>query len=211
MSKRLYPCLFALILSTPVFADSGFYVGGDVGFSWAENPSEIDGLTQQAESDAIAINTPLDVDDSFNSASHGIFVGYWLRDDLAIEVNYAQVVNGAISYGFDTIANVGISADIDRVSLSLLQFYKLNDKFDLYGRIGYAESKANIESQSSSKFAVNIDFENYALDNDESTGVLAGVGVRFHPNEHYYMRVEAQYDDSLYGLKGIVMGFGYQF
>lgn len=211
MSQRLYQCLFALMLSAPAFADSGFYVGGEVGYSWAENPSEIDGFTQQAESDAININAVLNVDDSLSSISKGLFVGYWIKNYLAIEVDYARVIDGAIVYDFDRAGNVSFSADIDRLSLSILPFYKLNERFDIYGRIGYAESRAKIESSSNIQFPVRINSENYVLESDRSAGVLAGVGVRFHPNEHYYMRVEGQYDDSLYGLKGVVMGFGYQF
>ncbi len=209
MPQRLYQFLFVLMLSGPAFADSGFYVGGEVGYSWAENPSDVDAFTQQAESDAININTSLNVDESLNSASKGLFVGYWIKDYLAIEVNYARVVDGAITYDFDNVGHLGFSADIDRLSLSLLPFYKLNERFDIYGRIGYAESSAKIET-GGALITTDIDYDDYAIGDDKSAGVLAGVGVRFH-NEHYYVRVEGQYDDSLYGLRGIMMGFGYQF
>ncbi|MEE9302549.1 MAG: outer membrane beta-barrel protein [Thiotrichaceae bacterium] len=209
MPQRLYQFLFILLLSGPAFADSGFYVGGEVGYSWADNPSEVHDFTLQAESDAININTSLNVDDSLNSASKGLFVGYWIKDYLAIEVNYARVVDGAINYDFDKAGHLGFSADIDRLSLSLLPFYKLNERFDIYGRIGYAESSAKIETGGAIT-TTDIDYDDYAIGDDDSAGALAGIGVRFH-NEHYYVRVEGQYDDSLYGLRGIMMGFGYQF
>lgn len=213
MSQRLYQCLFALMLSGPAFADSGFYVGGDVGFSWADNPTEIEGFTHQAESDAVNANLSLNVDDDLSSMSQGLFAGYWVRDYLAIEVGYAQVIDGGISYRFDAAGNklgdIGLSADIDRLSVSLLPFYELNERLDIYGRIGYAESRAKIESSSVLSTSA-VDPENYVLDGERGAGILAGIGFRFH-NDHYYMRVEGQYDDSLYGLIGIVMGFGYQF
>lgn len=210
MLKRFYLCLITLILPAIAFADSGFYVGGEVGYTSTNNPSEVDGFTKQAKSDAIDLNTSLYVDDSLSSMSKGLFAGYWIKDNLAIEVGYTRVVDAGITYQFGDAGHVSLSADIDRLSLSLLPFYKINDRLDIYGRIGYAESTATLNSSSYFRRADSITPENYVLGNDKGTGLLAGVGFRYH-NDHYYMRVEGQYDDSLYGLKGVVMGFGYQY
>lgn len=209
MSHRFYQCLFALLLSGPAFADSGFYIGGEVGYSLADNPSEVNRFTRQAKLDASNFDTTLHVNDSLNGTSKGFFVGYWVKDNLAVEVGYSKVVDDAIHYDFASKGHLGFSADIDRLSLSLLPVYPLSDRFDLYGRIGYAESSAKIET-SGALYSTDISYDNYAIGDETSAGVLAGVGVRFH-NGNYFMRLEGQYDDSLYGLRGIMMGFGYHF
>ncbi len=212
--KKLHFFLIVLMLSATVHADTGFYVGGDVGFSWTDNPTEIDGLTHQAESDAVNASLSLSVDDDLSSMSQGLFGGYWVKDYLAIEAGYARVIDGNIAYRFDNasnkMGNIGISTDIDRLSISLLPFYELSERLDIYGRIGYAGSTAKIEL-SDALLIGEINHDNYVVKNKKSTGMLVGLGFRFHPNDHYYLRVEGQYDDSLYGLMGIVMGFGFQF
>lgn len=219
MKQRFHQFLFAFMLSAPAFAGSGLYMGGEIGYSYADNPGDVNRFARQAKGDAENLNTSVHIDDNLNSTSKGFFVGYWLEDYLAVEVSYGKVVDGAILYDFDEMGHLGFSADIDRYSLTLLPVYKLSDRLDLYGRIGYAESSADIETggainqvgvQTTTGESINIDYDNYSIGNETSAGVLAGVGVRFH-NDHYFMRIEGQYDNSLYGLRGIVMGFGYQF
>ena len=80
MRKVLVSAISAAILSTPVYAESGVYLFGDLGISEVDMGTPLSGLTY---------------DDSDTTTSLGI--GYSLTDNFALEVGYVDLGEAKIS------------------------------------------------------------------------------------------------------------------
>jgi len=198
--------LASFLLYSP-FSNADFYIGGTVGYSWAAD-GDTSNISQEAE------NTIVDIDDDPSSMLKGVFVGYQAKW-LGVEVDYARVMNGTIAIrGFDRAgkdAFINSSIEIDRLSLSILPLYSVNENWDVYGRVGYGYSEVSYQYKATRSFK----FRDDRVEHINTEGLLGGVGIRFH-NEHYDMRVEAQRDFT--GIHSIGphmdslnLGFGYRF
>lgn len=117
--------LSALMASSSVWAggmgDQGFYAGFGVG-------------TGKPDISAVAPNT-------LSSNSSTVFdglVGYKFNKNLAVEGQYGGL--GKVK------TTAGGSAKGDAASLAVVGMMPVGDKFDLYGKLGYADAKTKISA-----------------------------------------------------------------
>ena len=228
------------MLAVSAHADSGLYVGLGVGYSFPENLSGIEELTHTAKNEDGNTNegskgqsvhggweasnfSYVQTEKDLGSVARGLFVGYE-KDWYAIELDYSKVISADFKLHFDaqlesSIAGAakkrwlgesytGADVDVERLSLSFLAISALNNSYDLYGRIGYAGS--TIDYTALRWGPALVDDSKYVLENDSSTGLLLGVGLRWS-EDNTSLRLEAQYDDSLQGMAGVVGSYVYRF
>lgn len=108
-----------------------------------------------------------DFDDS--KASYGGFLGYGFNQFFAVELGYRFLGKFEV-YGSDV--------KVKQTHLSVVGSYPLNNRLDVYGRLGYN----NLDANSSSR--------NVAVDADD--GGLYGIGLNYNFNQQMSGRVEVQ-------------------
>ncbi|MFY0676549.1 MAG: porin family protein [Neptuniibacter sp.] len=119
----LSSALAATLLSSTVFADSNFYLGGSIG---------------QTEVDYVPEAGATVTDDS--DTSWKIFGGYNINENFAVEVAYQDLGdNSAVVLGQPTYI------DGDALSISLVGKLPINDQFGLFGKLGYADVEADAD------------------------------------------------------------------
>jgi opacity protein-like surface antigen len=109
--------------------------------------------------------------DAFDDSetSYGAFLGYGFNRFFAVELGYRELGK------FDV---VGGNVKAKQTHLSVIGSYPLNNRLDLYGRLGYS----NLDASSSSPY-VSVDAED---------GGLYGVGLNYNFTPQLSGRIEAQ-------------------
>lgn len=140
----------AILSSTAVAADRApIYVGADFGTTKIDN-----------------------VDD--RSSSYGIFAGYQLSPQFAIEAGFRRLADYDLRVG---TANGDVT--LDQTALSVIGTLPLSSGFNVYGRLGYNHLKAKA---SLAGFGGS----------DSESGVLYGIGLGYTFSDTVSGRVEIQ-------------------
>jgi opacity protein-like surface antigen len=105
-----------------------------------------------------------------NKASIGAFLGYGFTPNVAVELGYRQ--HGKWDY-------YGSDIKIKQTHVSVIGAIPLNNKLDLYGRIGYSNAK------------VTADYRGYHGEDDTNT-TLVGIGLSTNFTANLFGRVEVQ-------------------
>jgi predicted porin len=122
-----------------------------------------------------------------NKASFGGFLGYGFNQNVAVELGYRQLGKWT---------EMGVDVKAKQTHLSVVGSYPLNPQFDVYGRLGYNQLRAEAS------------FGNATYGEDTSGG-LYGVGLNYHFTPAISGRIEVQKpssDSTNYNV-GIVFKF----
>ena len=148
--------LFIVIISLPALAQNKFYVGASIG----ENTIE--------ENNVIAGEDFDDEDTGFKA-----FGGYQFHTNFAVEANYT--VFGDTE---DTIIGIDTEVEFDSFGISLVGIAPISDRFDLFGKLGFAYWDARVKASG------------LGSDDEDGTDLAYGLGARFNFNETVSARVE---------------------
>ena len=123
MKKILVAALLSTVVTAPLAADSGGYVGVTVGRSKTDNPYPATTTTKD------------------NETVGGIFAGYQFDKNWGAEVFYANVgkLDGTCGAGC-TFTTKG-----DAVGFNLVGTAPLSDTFALYAKLGFASTKTDTQ------------------------------------------------------------------
>jgi len=128
------------------------------------------------------------IDDfSDSKASFGGFLGYGFNQNVAVELGYRQLGSWDL---------LGIDLKAKQTHLSVVGSYPLNAQFDVYGRLGYNQLRAEAKYQG-------------ATYGEDTTGVLYGIGLNYNFTPTISGRFEVQKpssDSTNYGV-GVVFKF----
>jgi opacity protein-like surface antigen len=118
--------------------------------------------------------------DDFDSTktSFGGFVGYGFNQFFAIEAGYRQLGK----YDFDVFANNRVyeaNVKAKQTHVSVIGSYPLNERFDVYGRLGYNKLRAK----------VSVLGQDAGVDDDKA---LYGIGLNYNFAPNLAGRIEAQ-------------------
>lgn len=125
--------LISGVTSQPVFADSGYYLGGSVGQAKADYPADVGFLV---------------VDDS--DTSWKVFAGYNINPNIAVEFSYQDLGETEAAVG-----NIPLYLGGETLSLSLLGKLPLGEKAQVFAKVGYVRIDADIYSPGFDTFADN--------------------------------------------------------
>ena len=140
----------AILSSAAVAADRApIYVGADLGTTKIDNIGD-------------------------RSNSYGIFAGYQLTPQFAIEAGYRRLADYDLSVG----ALRG-NVTLDQTALSVVGTLPLSNAFNVYGRLGYNHLKAKASLAG-------------ATGSDNESGVLYGIGLGYAFTGTVSGRVEIQ-------------------
>ena len=132
------------------------------------------------------------IDDiSGRNTGAGVFAGYQINENFAVEAGYARLANAD-----DVINGIKVNGKFDQVSISGLGIMPLSNGFNVYGRLGYnrVTIKASAPGFSST---------------GHTNGALYGVGVGYNFSPTIAGRVEYQKasSDSSSAVAAIVFKF----
>jgi opacity protein-like surface antigen len=118
--------------------------------------------------------------DDFDSTktSFGGFVGYGFNQFFAVEAGYRQLGK----YDFDVFANNRVyeaNVKAKQTHLSVIGSYPLNERFDVYGRLGYNKLRAK----------VSVLGQDAGADDEKA---LYGIGLNYNFAPNLSGRIEAQ-------------------
>lgn len=174
----LSSALAATLLSSSVFADSNFYLGGSVG---------------QTEVDYEAVAGTTVTDDS--DTSWKIFGGYNINENFAVEVAYQDLGdNSAVVLGQQT------NLDAEALSIALVGKLPINDQFEVFGKLGYADVEADADVPS-------LNASVSASDSD----VLYGIGAVYSVTDAVDVRLEWEHIDLANEIDTVSLGVSYNF
>ena len=159
MKKYFLTLGLVAVTATPAFAEGG-YIFGDLG----QSKIEVDYA-----------------DRSETNTSYSFGLGYALNKTFALELGYRDL--GDIKLYRDEYGT-GV-ADGSAIQLSLLAKYPVNDKVNVFGRLGFA----GVTFDSHYKYFSNNFSEDYSH-SDEQNKSLVGVGAEYILNEHLSLRAE---------------------
>lgn len=190
-------------LSTAHAADSGFYIGGSFGQS---RISDFSGSDVDRELASVGITSTTTTDDK--DTGWKAFAGYRVMKYLAVEGAYtnfgdasARVTVTAPAAG---VANVEL--ENEAWSLSVLGILPLNDKFSLFGRLGF--NVWNVEATATGTGSAT---GRYSYDED-GTDVLYGLGASYHFTPNLNLRAEwERYDFDGNDIDFVSVGLGWSF
>jgi len=112
------------------------------------------------------------IDDLGDSeTSFGGFLGYGFNQFFAVELGYRQLGKWDLGYGVDLKAK--------QTHLSVVGSYPVTPQFDIYGRLGYNDLRAEASRG-------NVTY------GDNTNGGLYGIGVGYTFNPNVSVRFEAQ-------------------
>lgn len=158
----------ALAAAAPAFGQ-GWYVGAGVG---------------QGTVDFGAVPAGVTMDDKDTTAT--VRLGYQFHRSLAVEIGYYHLgdYNLAARVGG---ADISAGAEARSVGIALVGTVPLN-RFDLYGRVGYARSELKATGSA-------LGFS--ASERDRENEWFAGIGGRFHVSREVGVFAEWQRHDKL--------------
>lgn len=122
-----------------------------------------------------------------NKTSFGGFLGYGFNQYFAVELGYRQLGKWDV---------FGIDVKAKQTHLSVVGSYPLNPQFDVYGRLGYNQIRAEAS------------YGGYSY-GDDTDGGLYGIGLNYNFTPTISGRIEAQKpsSDSTNYSAGIVFKF----
>lgn len=181
MKKVILSAAIAAVLAAPsatvLAGDTGFYAGASVG---------------QTEVDYVLVTGATINDDS--DTSWKIFVGYDLTENFAVEAAYRD-------FGENTATILGHQTKIegDAFSVSLLGKLPVNDQFNLFAKLGYADvdAKATV-SGIGSVGASDSDF-------------IYGIGADYALTDSLVVRAEWEEISTVDEISTVSVGLGYRF
>lgn len=116
MTVKCVVAMLALIVSSEVLADKGWYLGGALGQAYVDE--NIEGLQFTADSTAFRV-----------------FGGYNFNETIGLEVSYLDL--GTFRDSFDVAGEtVDVSANADGFSLAAVGTLPLSQRFSLQGKAG---------------------------------------------------------------------------
>ena len=173
----------ALGVSSAQAADTGFYVGGSLGQSTANdfNGSDID--AELFSSYGITSSTSTDDSDT----GWKVFAGYRFMKYLAVEGAYTDL-GEFTAHSTVTSPSAGIvdsSIETDAWTISALGILPLGDSFSLFGRVGVNLWSADISATGSGGGVTAS-----ASDDDDGTDWVYGVGAAWNFTNNLSLRGE---------------------
>src|SRR4051812_37856417 len=157
MKKQFLALGFCTVLAVPAFAE-GIYVFGDLG------QSRVGG----------------DYIDSETNTSYSLGLGYAFNKTFALEVAYRDI--GKINLNNDQYSR--IDYDGHAIQASLIAKYPINDKFNIFGRLGFAGVTYDYSFQN-----LNVPENHFSHSDEQNKGVF-GIGLDYSINEHVSLRTE---------------------
>ena len=159
MKKILVAALLSTVVTAPLAADSGGYVGVTVGRSKTDNPYPLTTTTKD------------------NETVGGIFAGYQFDKNWGAEVFYANVgkLDGTCLPTCTAFTTKG-----DAVGINLVGTVPISDTFSLYAKLGVASTKTDTSAAS------NVPI---AFTGDRRSAVTGGVGAQYNINKNVGIRL----------------------
>ncbi len=148
--------LSALILLPAHAAEQEFYLGASIGENYIEE-------------DNVLFGEDFDDEDTGFKA----FGGYQFHRNFAVEANYT--VFGDTE---DNIAGIDTEVEFDSFGVSLVGIAPIADRFDLFGKLGFAYWDARVKASG------------FGSDDEDGTDLSYGLGARFNFNEQVSARLE---------------------
>lgn len=183
MKKQLlFLALSTILGATSVqAADTGFYLGGSFGQAKMSDFSGSDVDAVFASVGVTSRSTTDTKDDGWK-----VFAGYRIMKYLAVEGAYTNL-GEASSRSVVTApvpGTLNISAEAEAWSLSMLGILPLNDKFSLFGRLGFNTWNVDVKATGTGSGATTFNYD------DKGTDVLYGVGASYHFTPNLNLRAE---------------------
>ncbi len=131
----------------------------------------------------------LDLDDFDDARSFSFLAGYQANENLAIEFAYystgkSEYRENSVSYSYEE------SVEVRGPTISLMGVAPINDKFELYGRLGFWLWDADYSVSYSDE---DISFEGSASEDGDS--LFYGFGAQLSTSEHVKLSLEyTQYE-----------------
>ncbi|WP_198517282.1 OmpA family protein [Vibrio sp. HA2012] len=178
--KKLAVAISAILgMSVSSLASADFYLGGKLGQTWLD--------------DNCSVSSPCDDD----SISGGIFAGYDLEENIALEAGYDRLGNFESNFT-DGSSSIELDGNLDILTLAPKFHMALTDNLEAYLKLGLAW----------------INYDNY----DDDFSPMAAIGGEYMLSENWVARLEYQHvNDMNEGLmddmdaNSIFFGFAYRF
>ena len=193
--KAMPVCALSLsaCLSVPAFAESGFYIGAQVGQSrFRENTGDFNDVVIQAFADNGLVVVDGDSSLDKTDTAFGGLIGYKFLPAFAVEAGYVDLgqlsytSSGTVSDGFFLYpATADFSADAKGPTLSALGILPLSPTWDIYLRGGAFFAKTTLQA--------DISVGGFGGDDEmssDSVDALAGGGIAVHLGERFGLRAE---------------------
>ena len=158
MKKQFLALGLFTVIAVPAFAE-GIYVFGDIG----QSKIEID-WSNHSES----------------NTSYSLGLGYAFNKNFAFEVGYRDL--GKITLFTDEFATANSDGSV--IQASLLAKYPINDKVNIFGRLGFAGVTYDY------KYQAFANSDNHFSSSDEQNKGVFGIGADYSINEHLSLRTE---------------------
>jgi len=173
MFKKIAAAAALVIASTSAFAQQApqFYAGVDAG------STKIEGADREGGA--------------------GVFVGYNLNQNFAIEAGWHRLAKADIYY-YDI--DVSAQAKFDQTDISLIGTLPLSNGFAVYGRLGYNHLKIKATARTGNISASESDSESKAL-------YGAGLSYAFSPAVVGRLEVQKPHSD----ITKVAVGVGFNF
>ena len=179
MKKKIAACaaLAAALSAAPVFGQ-GWYVGAGIGQGSVDFP-----------------NVPAGVAVDDDDTTYQVRFGYRFHRNLAVEMGYYRMGEYGLSAGSGTEA-IAISAQAKSFGVSLVGTLPL-DRFDLYGRLGYARSEVKGSVTGLGRGFTDAFGFGGADARTRENEWFGGVGGRFNVSREFGVFAEYQRHDKL--------------
>lgn len=155
--KKLIAVLAVAGFISPAYAE-GVFAGVDVGTGKGDTPATFNTATMSG-SKTIA----------------GIFAGYDFSENLAVEAKYTGAGEITATYAGGTLARV----KGDAFALNVVGTLPLSEDFDLYGKLGWANTRTSISANTTTK----------TLNGTSRNGVTYGLGAQYNVSKSVGIRL----------------------
>lgn len=179
-------CSAAMLMglgTAPAFAeDSGWYLGGNLGYSAAT--IDEDKIVRALESDGFTVT---DFSDNEDDLGFKLFGGYQFNRYLAIEGGYFNLGSFDFTAQTDPPGSLSGDIDVDGINLDLVGLLPLRDKLSLFARLGanHAQADTNFTGDG------GVQIENKSF-SERSTNFKFGVGGQWAIHRKAGLRLEAE-------------------
>jgi OOP family OmpA-OmpF porin len=229
MKKILALATFAALCAAQptLAADTGFYVGADVGqMSVDIDKGDLDTFfIEGLASEGLFFDGSSDVDDS--DTTYGLTVGYRFMPYLAVEGQYLELgeanytANGDLFDSFDKFiasTNVDLGIDSSGFALSVLGILPIQEVWEVYARLGMYFGDTEADMSVTLDDGIDVFTESMSESKSEEE-FFYGIGGGYTFNETWNVRVEYTIfqdigDEDITGetdLDRFVIGLNYRF
>lgn len=178
------------LLATPVVAeDSGWYLGGNYGYSEATFDEQ--SIRESLQAGGFSTTRYTDDDSDWG---YKVFGGYQFNRFFAIEGGYYDL--GAFQFRADTDPPGSLfgGIEVDGLNLDAVGFLPIGERFSFLGRIGAAHSDADARFRGTGAVDPTT-----SRSSEKDTNIKFGVGAQWALSNHLGLRAEAEryhFDDS---------------